>query len=149
MCISIHLSLKFRTHQHYLPFATTYHLLVYDAYLGLSQHVESRGVADGLFDLLGGADDLPGGLDVALAAVVHEGGPAGGHDAPRPRAPDGRRGVDAAGPVGRDEELVVAVLRLRVHEHRGALGRVAVLQGGRGRVSDGEDNRGWADMYDV
>jgi hypothetical protein len=79
----------------------------------------------------GGIDDPLGGLDVALVAEVQKSRPAGGDDAPGPRAIDRRGSVDAAGPVGRDGELVMPVLLVPVEDDRGALRGVAVLVGVR------------------
>ena len=75
----------------------------------------------------GSLDDLPRRLDVALLAKVHHGGPAGRDDSAGPGAVDGRRAVDAAGPVRGDGVLVVQVLLLAIEYHGAALGRVAVL----------------------
>ncbi len=61
-----------------------------------------------------------------VAEVVHH-GPRRGHRAAALRAEDARRSVDATEPVVGDEGLVAAQLLVAVHDHRRALGRVAVL----------------------
>lgn len=74
------------------------------------------------------ADDLLGGIDVSALSHVHHGRPAGGNDSPGPRACDGGRGIDSPLPVRSYEVLVVAILFITVQDHRGALGRVAILE---------------------
>lgn len=67
------------------------------------------------------------GFDVAAFALRHQTGPAAGDERAWSRAGNAGRGVDAAGPVGRDEVLVGAQLRVAVHNRRVAFRREAIL----------------------
>ena len=69
----------------------------------------------------------PRRVDVPADAVVEKGRPAGGDVRPGPTAGNGGRGVDAARPVRLHGKLVLPVLLVGVHDHRAALGGVAVL----------------------
>ena len=99
------------------------------------------------FELLRRADDLVARRDVAALALRHQAGPAAGDEGPRPRAGDAGRRVHAAGPVGRDEVLVGAQLRVAVEHGAVALGREAVLvrvAGDAGHAFEGEvEGRGF------
>lgn len=79
-------------------------------------------------DLARHADDLLGGVHVAALSHVHHGGPAGSDDSSGPGARHRRRGVDSPLPVWSHEVLVLTVLFIAVEDHRGAFGRVAVLE---------------------
>lgn len=69
------------------------------------------------FDFASCADDLLGGVDVAVLAHVHHGCPAGSDDSSGPGARDGGRGVDSALPVRSYKVLVVTVLFVTVEDN--------------------------------
>lgn len=102
-------------------------------------------LADGGLEAFGGADDAVTGLDVALFALGHEGGPAAGDEGAGPGAGDAGGGVDAAGPVGGDEVLVAAEAGGAVEEDGVAFGGEAVFVGvaaDAGDAGEGEVERG-------
>lgn len=80
-----------------------------------------------LGNLLGGADNLAAGVDVARLADAHHAGPAARDEGARAGARDARGGVDAAGPVRADKVLVRPQLGGAVEDRRVALGGEAVL----------------------
>lgn len=79
------------------------------------------------FQFQGRSDDVPRGLHVATFAEVNQGRPRlSDHDAGTTSG-NRRRGVDAAGPIGNDENLSQAIGLVAIHNQGGALGREAVL----------------------
>ena len=84
-------------------------------------------LADGVGNLLGGADNLGARVDVAGLAHGHEARPAAGDEGAGAGAREARRGVDAAGPVRAHVVLVGAEGGGAVEDRRVALGREAVL----------------------
>lgn len=86
-------------------------------------------LADRTFDLLRCADDLMTRGEIAALALRHETRPAARYEGARAGARDTGRGVDAAGPVGRDEVLVGAQLGVAVEDDGVAFRSEAVLVG--------------------
>lgn len=68
-------------------------------------------------DFACGANDLLGGIYVAVLSHVHHGGPAGSDDSSRPGACHRGRGVDPPLPVRSYKVLVVSVLFITVEDH--------------------------------
>ena len=86
-------------------------------------------LADGGFDCFGGPDDLVAGVCVAAFALGHEAGPAAGDEGAGTGASHAGGGVDAAGPVGRDEVLICAELGVSIENDGISFGCKAVFVG--------------------
>ena len=72
-------------------------------------------------DSISSRDDMPGHADVPVPSMVHQTGPCGCDDAPRPGASQGWRHKYAPSPLGGHVVLVVDVLIAAVQDHAAAL----------------------------